>query len=117
MITKTIGNLIRIGGTHTSQIIEGNIDSLFEKFSNEQNMKYETTKFALISLIKEYAKNSPVIVYNKIIENFDAFLRIVDSYKDPRFFIREATQELVEEFLKLLSNRDCKEKNLILYFL
>ena len=109
MITKTIGNLIRIGGTHTSQIIEGNIDSLFEKFTSEQNFKYETTKFAVISLIKEYAKNSPVVVYNKIIENFDLFLKIVDSYKDSRQYIREATQELVEEFLKLLSNRDCKK--------
>lgn len=108
MITKTIGNLIRIGGTHTSQIIESNIDSLFDKFSNEQSFKFENTKFALMSLLKEYTKNSPVIVYTKIIENFDLFLKIVDNYKDPRSFIREATQELVEEFLKLLSNRDYK---------
>ena len=74
MITKTIGNLIRIGGTHTSQIIESNIDSLFDKFSNEQSFKFENTKFALMSLLKEYTKNSPVIVYTKIIENFDLFL-------------------------------------------
>ncbi len=59
-------------------------------------------------MIKEYAKNSPVVVYNKIIENFDSFLRIVDSYKDPRQYVREATGELVQEFFNLLSNRDCK---------
>ena len=74
----------------------------------EQNFKYETTKYALITLIKEYARNSPVVVYNKIIENFDSFVRIVDCYKDPRAFIREATGELVQEFFNLLSNRDCK---------
>ena len=62
----------------------------------------------MIALLKEYTKNSPVIVYNKIIESFDLFLKIVDNYKDHRSFIREATQELVEEFLKLLSNRDYK---------
>ena len=59
-------------------------------------------------MLKEYTKNSPVIVYNKIIESFDLFIKIVDNYKDHRSFIREATQELVEEFLKLLSNRDYK---------
>jgi hypothetical protein len=107
MITRTIGNLIRIGGAHTSQIIESNIESLFDKFTNEQSFKFDNTKFALISLLKEYTKNSPVIVYNKIIENFHIFERIVDNYKDSRSFIREATAELVEEFLQLLSNRDC----------
>lgn len=49
-----------------------------------------------------------MIVYNKIIENFSIFEKIVDNYKDSRIFIREATSELVEEFLQLLSNRDYK---------
>lgn len=106
---------MKIGGPHTSQIIESNIDQLFDKFINEQSrlnsnlvFKNENTKYALISLLKEYTKNSPVIVYNKIIENFDVFLHIVDNFKDPRPTIREAIQELVEEFLQILSNRDTK---------
>lgn len=70
--------------------------------------KNENTKYALISLLKEYTKNSPVIVYNKIIENFDIFLHIIDNFKDSRPTIREAIQELVEEFLQILSNRDTK---------
>ena len=70
--------------------------------------KNENTKYALISLLKEYTKNSPVIVYNKIIENFDVFLHIIDNFKDSRPTIREAIQELVEEFLQILSNRDTK---------
>ena len=70
--------------------------------------KNENTKYALISLLKEYTKNSPVIVYNKIIENFDIFLHIIDNFKDSRPTIREAIQELVEEFFHILSNRDNK---------
>jgi len=62
----------------------------------------------LISLLKEYTKNSPVISYNTIIANFDLFLHIVDNFKDSRPTIRVAIQELVEEFLQLLSNRDTK---------
>ena len=70
--------------------------------------KNENTKYALISLLKEYTKNSQVIVYNKIIENYDIFLHIIDNFKDSRPKIREAVQELLEEFLQILSNRDTK---------
>ena len=37
----TIGNLMKIGGPHTSQIIEGSIIQIFDKFvnNNEQSNK------------------------------------------------------------------------------
>jgi len=113
LIIKTIGNLIVIGGNHTSQIIESYISSLFDKFSiQEPTFKFENTKYALISLLKEYTKHCPAIVYNKIIESFDAFSRIVDNFKDPKPAIREATHKLCEEFLQLLSQRDCNYKQI-----
>jgi len=108
LIIKTIGNLIIIGGNHTSQISECYITSLFDKFSiQEPTFKFENAKYALISLLREYTKHCPAIVYNKIIESFDSFSHIVDNFKDSRAAIREATQKLVEEFLLLLSQRDC----------
>ncbi len=108
LIIKTIGNLIIIGGNHTAQIIESYISALFDKFGGQDpTFKFENTKYALISLLREYTRHCPAIVYNKIIESFDAFSRIMDNFKDPRVAIREVTQKLVEEFLQLLSQRDC----------
>lgn len=108
IITKMIGNLVIVGGNHTCQIIESNIDSLFDKFNSESNFKFEYRKVALLYLLQEYMKTASVIVYNKIIENFDLFLKILDNYKDSKHSIREATQGVLEEFLILLNERDCK---------
>ena len=73
IVTKVIGNLINKCGTYTSQIIESHVNSIFDKFKKEQSFKYEYTKYAMISVLKEFLKNSPVISYNKIIEAYDSF--------------------------------------------
>lgn len=106
IVTKVIGNLINKCGTYTSQIIESHVNSIFDKFKKEQSFKYEYTKYAMISVLKEFLKNSPVISYNKIIEAYDSFNDIILNYKDGKEYIRYATQSLIREFLLLLSNRD-----------
>lgn len=108
-ITKMIGHLLNVGGNHLSQVIESNVGSLFERFSNP-SFKFEYTRFASLSLLKEFTKSSPVIVFNKIIEKFDDFLKIIDNYKDPKECIREATRDVLSEFFSLLNNRDMKIK-------
>ena len=105
-IIKTIGNLINVCGTFASQIIESHVDSMFEQFQKEQNFKYEYTKYAMISVLTEFLKNSPVISYTKIIESFKHFAGIISNYKSPKDNIRFASQKLIHEFLILLSNRD-----------
>ena len=105
-VIKTIGNLINVCGTNASQIIESHVDSMFEQFQKEQNFKYEYTKYAMISVLTEFLKNSPVISYTKIIETFKYFADIISNYKSPKDNIRFASQKLIHEFLILLSNRD-----------
>ena len=106
IVTKVIGNLINKCGIYTSQIIESHVNSIFDKFKKEQSFKYEYTKYAMISVLKEFLKNSPVISYNKIIEAYESFNDIILNYKDTKEYIRYATQSLIREFLLLLSNRD-----------
>ena len=105
-VIKVIGNLINICGTNASQIIESHVDSVFEQFKKEQNFKCEYTKYALICVLTEFLKNSPVISYTKIIETFKNFSAIISNYKSPKDYIRFASQKLIHEFLILLSNRD-----------
>ena len=82
IVTKVIGNLINKCGTYTSQIIESHVNSIFDKFKKEQSFKYEYTKDAMISVLKEFLKNSRVISYNKIIEAYDSFNDIILNYKE-----------------------------------
>lgn len=107
--TKMIGQLIVIGGSHLSQVVENNVNSLFDRFNNP-SFKYEYTKYASLSLLKEFTKSAPVIVYNKIVDKFDDFLKIIDNYKDSKECIRVATAGALEEFILLLNNREPRIK-------
>lgn len=108
--TKTIGLLVQVGGNHLSQVIENNVSSLFDRFTNS-SFKYEYTRYASLSLLKEFTKNAPVIVFNKIVEKFEEFIKILENFRDSKQCIREASALVLEEFLNLLNNRDIKIKD------
>ena len=91
-----------------SQIIESNVNSIFERFfsindnNNSNNKDY--IKYFLLSLISEFLISASVISYNKIIENFDKFvLTIKNNFNNnnKEYFIKEAFINLLENFLKL----------------
>ena len=87
IVTKVIGNLINKCGIYTSQIIESHVNSIFDKFKKEQSFKYEYTKYAMISVLKEFLKNSPVISYNKIIEAYESFNDIIKRFVSLYYFV------------------------------
>lgn len=100
-ILETIGNLIKIGEIYTRQIIENNIDSLFDKFSNEyKNFKDNRIKYSNINLFTIIIKNSPLIAYNKIIDknNIEIVLKIIEFYQDKQIEIRNSIGKLIESF-------------------
>ena len=109
LLTSTLGKIISKCISHSGQLVESHIDFVFLKCKSER-MEFPYLKYALISLLKEFIKNSPVIAYNKLIETFDNFIYIVSYYRDSNEYIRQNTAEMVMEFLLLLNNRDFQIK-------
>ena len=108
-LTKLIGEITLQSGGHAGQLVESHIDSILQKCKGER-MEFKYTKYAMISLLKEFVKNCPVVAYNKLIETFDDFMYVVGYYKDTDENIRRNTAEMITHFLELLNNRDYKIK-------
>ena len=105
-ICETIGELVKIGGQNISQINELYVDRILANFVNDGNFKFENTKYGILKLFIAFARNAPVVVFNKVIENFDTFKKIVQLFKDNKRIIRETLKILINEFFYLLSSRD-----------
>ncbi len=108
-LMKTIGYIIKKGGLYTRQIIENNIDSLFDKFSNDsKTYKYENTKYGMIYFLAEIIENSPLIAYNKIIEKptFEVFLKVIDNFKNNNQDIRNVVGHLINIFCTMINKRE-----------
>ena len=108
-LIQTIGYIIKKGGIYTRQIIENNIDSLFDKFSNDsKTYKYENTKYGMINFLAEVIESSPLIAYNKIIEKstFEIFLKVIDNFKDNNQDIRNSVGYLIKIFCTMVNKRE-----------
>ena len=113
-LNNTIGNLIKIGGIYIQRNVENFIDNLFYKLNNNdpKDYKHENLKFALILFLCKIIENSSLFAYNKITEQttFGNFKKIIDDFKDPKYEVRYAVGELINQFNHLLKNRDYKTK-------
>ena len=111
-LNNTIGKLIKIGVIYSRQIIEKNIDSLFNKVSNENYLKSENTKCAIILFICKIIQSSSLFAFNKLTEkkNFQIMQNLIDNFKDPKKEIRELVYELVYQFFLMLKSRDSQTK-------
>ena len=113
-INNTLGKLIKIGGIYTRKIVEINLDSILNKFMNEnKSFKYENTKFAYIQFLCVIIQSAPLVAFGKLIQpnTFNIFLKILDNFKDPKIEIRITIGELVGQFIHMLANRDKNMKN------
>ena len=111
-LNNTIGKLIKIGVIYSRQIIENNIDSLFNKVSNENYLKAENSKCAIILFICKIIQSSSTFAFNKLTEkkNFQIIKNLIDNFKDPKKEIRELVYELIYQFCLMLKTRDSSTK-------
>ena len=110
-LSLLLGKITIKSGAYSSSLIEANIDSIFNKFKNAPKGYFGSlatySKYAMLCILIELTKNSPVVTYNKFIETFSDFVYVVKNmYKDDDENVRYALSELVKQFLLLLSNRD-----------
>ena len=104
LLTLTIGKIVNRCGSNAAQLIEFQIESIFK---NDDRLVKEQKKCAWINLLSEFIKNSPVITYNKLIETFHEFFKLIKhNYKHKDENIRNSISFLVNQFLHLLNNRD-----------
>ena len=106
-LTALVGLITYESGGHIGQVVESHIDSIFQKCKSER-MEFPLTKYAMVSLLKEFVINAPVVCYNKLIETFDDFFYVVGYYSSSEECVRKNIAMLVMDFLRLLNNRDYK---------
>ena len=111
-INDITGKLIKIGVIYSRQVIENQIDQLFKKLSNENDLRNEK-KILIILLICKIIQSSSLFAFNKLTEkkNFQTLKHLLDNYKDPKKEIREVVYELVYQFCLLLKSRDSQTKS------
>ena len=111
-INNIVGKLIKIGVIYSRQIIENNIDSLFNKVSNENYLKNENTKCAIILFICKVIQSSSLFAFNKLTEkkNFKILQNLIENFKDPKNEMRELVYELAYQFCLMLKSRDSQTK-------
>ena len=86
--------------------IEFNLNTVFEKLKDEKNPPEDIIKYALITVIKEFLHNAPLVSFSKIMKSTNAFKQIISDFKHKDENIRKAVQKLIKEFLLVLFNKD-----------
>ena len=86
--------------------IEYHLNIIFDKLSKDDSEFDLNDKFILISALKIFLKNSPNASFNKIIKYPQEFKKIIHNFKHKNKMIRKAVQQLVEEFLIILFNKE-----------
>ena len=93
LLTLTIGKIVNWFVSHAAELIEFQIESIFK---NDDHLNKEQKKCAWINLLSEFIKNSPVITYNKLIETFHEFFRLIKhNYKHKDESIQNSISFLV----------------------
>ena len=110
-INNITGKIIKIGIIYSRQIIENNIDLLFNKIA-ENEPKNENNKKLIILFICKFIQSSSLFAFNKLTETkkFKTLKNLLENFKDPKQEIREVIYELVYQFCLLLKTRDFQTK-------
>jgi len=112
-LNNFIGKLLKKGGIYIRELIENNIDDLFEQFTDDEKyIEDGNRKLISIQLFCQIFKNSSLLAFTKIIgkDGFDKFLRVIDCYKDNKKEIRIITGELIISFMGMFTGRDKESK-------
>ena len=108
-LASFIGKLIKQGGIYIRELIENNIEQLFQQFNeDEENDINEGNRKAIsILLLCQIFKNSSLLAFNKIVgkNSFNQFLNIINYFKDYKKEIRIMTGELIMHFIRMFSGR------------
>ena len=90
---------------NTAQI-EFNLNTVFEKLTDDKNPPDDLYKYALIKVLQTFLKNAPLVCFGKIIASTEKFKKIISNFKDKDESIRKVVQDLIQEFLLILFNKD-----------
>ena len=90
---------------NTAQI-EFNLNTIFEKLTDDKNPPDDLYKYGLIKVLQTFLKNAPLVCFGKIMASTEKFKKIISNFKDKDESIRKAVQDLIQEFLLILFNKD-----------
>ena len=90
---------------NTAQI-EFNLNTIFEKLTDEKNPPDDINKYSLIKVLETFLKNAPLVCFGKIMSSTEKFKKIISDFKYKDESIRKVVQDVIKEFLLILFNRD-----------
>lgn len=110
IITKAVecvGTLVKLGGSHSTESIDTQVKAALSWLRGETFGTGENRKLAAVLVLKEFCVHAPVATFNSITAGQKECLKdLLGSLKDSRSNVREAAFDLVQAFLKLISNRE-----------
>ena len=99
---RALGHLAIPGGALTAELVESEMKSSLEWLESDRQ---ESRRFAAVLIIREFAKNSPTLLYAFVPQVFHC---IWGSLRDPKVLIRETAAEAVGACFEIISARDAQ---------
>ena len=97
---RALGRLAVPGGALTAELVEAEISSALEWLQSDRQ---ESRRFAAVLIIREFARNSPTLLYAFVPQIFDC---ILVALRDQKVLIRETAAEAVGACFEIIAARD-----------
>lgn len=97
---RALGHLAVPGGALTAELVEAEISSALEWLQSDRQ---ESRRFAAVLIIREFADNSPTLLYAFVPQIFDC---ILVALRDQKVLIRETAAEAVGACFDIIAARD-----------
>ena len=108
-LIQTVGNIIKISGSHLSNDIKENIDDIGDKCLKKDIPTKK--KIILLQILIEFIRSSPIVSFNRMMKNDDFLIRIIlINFKSEDIDMRLIISELAYAFFNLIKNRDINIK-------
>lgn len=97
---RAMGRLAVPGGALTAELVEAEVSSALEWLQSDRQ---ESRRFAAVLIIREFARNSPTLLYAFVPQIFDC---ILVALRDQKVLIRETAAEAVGACFEIIAARD-----------
>jgi FKBP12-rapamycin complex-associated protein len=100
-VAEALGHLARAGGTLTAEFVEFEVRRALEWL--RETARYEPRRHASVLVLRELARNSPVLIY----AHMEPFFRYIwVALRDTKIAIREIACQALRECLQLTARRE-----------
>ena len=98
---ECLGNLAEAGGSITAEVIDKSLNMAIEWLSiDKRSSQTDIKKYSAVLILREFCRKLPVITFNKLFGSDQHYLKVFDTFKDPREKVRVTAAEVINECIK-----------------